>query len=232
MSERGIPLLPRWPWVLAALAAIALVGCGDSRTVPSSGHSQRNNASEHRARKPAEAVMLRGAPYCNPDCIGLTAWNELIPDGLLRGAAIVAYASFPELRPLARAAVVRNTRILWGNLPTDVGGNYSAGDNRITISNTLRTESTAVLAAVIAHELAHVGQPSGRDAATCIENEMAAFAWQAATWARLPHANERSGMAGLLNTIEAAWRAGRLRDFVLTQRLYERNCLGRELPKY
>jgi hypothetical protein len=194
--------------------------------------AQYENGLRESRRQTTEAVMLRGAPFCNPDCVGLAEWNELIPDGILRGAAIVAYSWYPELRPLARTAVSRNTRIVWGSLPAEVGGNYSASDSLITISNSLRFESTAVLGAVIAHELAHVGQPSGRDAATCIENEMAAFSWQAGTWARLPRANERSAMAQLLNTIEAAWRAGRLRDFVLTQRLYERNCLGRELPKY
>lgn len=233
MSKRPASLSPLWPVVLAAaVTGMALAGCSGSAASSSDGQRELPAGSGHHSRTPTEAVMLRGAPYCNPDCTGPTSWNELISDGILRGAAIVAYASYPELRPLARTAVIRNTRVVWGNLPADVGGTYSATDSLITVSYALRSESTTVLAAVIAHELAHVGQPWGRDAATCIENEMAAFAWQAATWIRLPRANERSDMAQLMNSVEAAWRAERLRDFVLTQRLYERNCLGRELPRY
>jgi hypothetical protein len=209
MSDRRIVLTLAWWWALAVLTGMALFGSSDSSSQPSDHQQESNDGNEHRARTPTEVVMLRGAPYCNPDCIGLAAPNELIPDGLLRRAASVAYAPILELRPLGRAAVVWNTRIVWGNLPADVGGNYSPSVSLITISTSPRFESTAVLAAVISHELAHVGQPAGRDAATCIEKEMAAFAWQAATWARLPRTNERSAMASCYTRLRPPGGEGR-----------------------
>src|SRR6185369_2951736 len=108
----------------------------------------------------------------------LTAWDDLIPDGRLRGAAIVAYTYNDEFRQLAKGAVRRRTRIVWGDLPPDLAGEYDRSREVITISNSLRPESTAVLAAVLAHEIVHVNQQPSASAADCLENEGHAFAWQ------------------------------------------------------
>ncbi len=130
------PVVPAGTF-LAILLTVALVGCASSPTAPTIGERNRSNANEQRTRTLTEAVMLQGPPLCSPNCMGLTAWNDLIPDGLLRRAAIVGYTYYPDLRPLAQKAAARGTRVTWGNLPADVGGNYDGGKNLITISNSL-----------------------------------------------------------------------------------------------
>ena len=83
---------------------------------------------------------------------------------------------------------------------------------------------------------------SGRassDAADCLEEEMAAFAWGAAAWGPFRSslgwigndddltAGERSKEA-----IYRAWQNRELRDTVLTSEGYQLQCLGRVLPDF
>ena len=139
-----------------------------------------------------------------------------------------------------RSLADRGTAIVWGTLPENVGGWYQSGPNRITISESNRSEPLSVLAAVVAHEVYHA--VSGRDspeAADCLEEEMAAFAWQAGVWAPFRAA---LGWVGNDDTLTAgerwqealyqAWRDRALRDTVLTSEGYQQQCLGRVLPNY
>jgi len=223
---------PKMAFLLAVLVGlllfVPLAGC-------STGSGERNgNGRTNQERRQSgldEQVMLSGQPLCMQGCVGLAIWNQLIPDGWLRGAAIVAYTYNPDWRPLARNAALRGTRVEWGNLPSDVGGTYDSNQNVITIANSLRSEFTPVLAAVLSHEIAHVSQPAARTPAMCIENEGSAYSWEAATWSSVPHSNEGSAMAQGQDAIENAWRASRLRAFVLGLPLYQRSCLGVDLPK-
>ena len=97
-----------------------------------------------------------------------------------------------------------------------------------------------MLAAVVAHEVYHaVSGRASSDAADCLEEEMAAFSWQAGVWGPFRSslgwignnddltAGERSQEA-----IYQAWRDRELRDSVLTSEGYQLQCLGRVLPNY
>ena len=133
-------------------------------------------------------------------------------------------------RPLAQ----RGTRIVWGNLPSNVFGSYRHSQNLITISTGLRSETMAGLAATIAHEVAHaVAARTLVGAADCLEEEMKAFSWQAATWGRL------RAIAGTTTSSERhnaamhhAWTGRILREVVVTAEGYQQQCLGRVLPDY
>ena len=139
-------------------------------------------------------------------------------------------------RPLAD----RRTEIVWGTLPEKVGGRYESLPNRITINESYRSEPLSVLAAVLAHEVLHA--VSGRvspDAADCLEEEMAAFSWQAGVWGPFRsslgwHGNDDTLTAGerLHEAIYQAWSDRKLRDTVLTSEGYQQQCLGRVLPAY
>ena len=139
-------------------------------------------------------------------------------------------------RPLAD----RRTEIVWGTLPEKVGGRYESLPNRITINESYRSEPLSVLAAVLAHEVLHA--VSGRvspDAADCLEEEMAAFSWQAGVWGPFRsslgwHGNDDTLTAGERSheAIYQAWRDRELRDTVLTSEGYQQQCLGRVLPAY
>ena len=134
----------------------------------------------------------------------------------------------------------RGTEIVWGSLPEKVGGQYSRAANRITISESYQSEPLSVLAAVVAHEVYHaVSGRASSDAADCLEEEMAAFAWEAAAWGPFRSslgwigndddltAGERSQEA-----IYQAWQNRELRDTVLTSEGYQLQCLGRVLPDF
>ena len=134
----------------------------------------------------------------------------------------------------------RGTEIVWGTLPENVGGRYSRSINRITISESYQSEPLSVLAAVLAHEVYHaVSGRASSDAADCLEEEMAAFAWGAAAWGPFRSAlgwigNDDDLTAGERSQEEIyrAWRDRELRDAVLTSEGYQLQCLGRVLPDY
>ncbi len=134
----------------------------------------------------------------------------------------------------------RGTEIVWGTLPEKVGGQYSRYINRITINESYQSEPLSVLAAVVAHEVYHaVSGRASSDAADCLEEEMAAFAWEAATWGPFRSAlgwigNDDDLTAGERSqeSIYRAWRDRELRDSVLTSEGYQLQCLGRVLPNY
>ncbi len=139
-------------------------------------------------------------------------------------------------RPLAD----RGTEIVWGTLPEKVGGRYESQPNRITIRESYQSEPLSVLAAVLAHEVFHaVSDRTSSDAADCLEEEMAAFSWQAGVWGPFRSAlgwigNDDDLTAGERSqeAIYQAWQNRELRDTVLTSEGYQLQCLGRVLPDY
>ena len=139
-------------------------------------------------------------------------------------------------RPLAD----RGTEIVWGTLPERVNGRYSRNINRITINESQQFEPLSVLAAILAHEVYHaVSGRASSDAADCLEEEMAAFAWGAAAWGPFRSAlgligNDDDLTAGERSqeAIYRAWQNRELRDTVLTSEGYQLQCLGRVLPNY
>ena len=139
-----------------------------------------------------------------------------------------------------RPLVDRRTEIVWGSLPERVGGRYSRYINRITISESYQSEPLSVLAAVVAHEVYHaVSGRASSDAADCLEEEMAAFSWQAGVWGPFRSAlgwigNDDDLTAGERSheAIYQAWQNRELRDTVLTSEGYQLQCLGRVLPDF
>lgn len=134
----------------------------------------------------------------------------------------------------------RGTEIVWGTLPEKVGGRYESQPNRITIRESYQSEPLSVLAAVLAHEVFHaVSDRTSSDAADCLEEEMAAFSWQAGVWGPFRSAlgwidNDDDLTAGERSqeAIYRAWQNRELRDTVLTSEGYQLQCLGRVLPDY
>jgi hypothetical protein len=174
--------------------------------------------------------MWVAQPWCPPPagCLGIDGWR--VNDGVLLGALIVAYHYDPDWRPIARQAVKKVTSVRWGNLPDGVGGTYSGGT--ITVSNALRNASTPELGAILVHEATHATQAPAKTPAECLANEMNAYAWEAHYWSLVSEYSARSPLAGGLDQIVAAWRNRDLRDFVLQQSLYHRECLQGDLPQF
>ena len=134
----------------------------------------------------------------------------------------------------------RGTEIVWGSLPEKVGGRYSRSINRITINESQQSEPLSVLAAVLAHEVYHaVSGRASSVAADCLEEEMAAFSWEAGAWGPFRSAlgwigNDDDLTAGERSqeAIYRAWQNRELRDTVLTSEGYQLQCFGRVLPDY
>lgn len=179
-----------------------------------------------------EQIMWRDPSWCRNGCLGLSEWNSLVPDGVLRGAIIVAYHHNPDLRPYAHEAAVRRTRVHWAKLPAGVGGRCDRDNRTITMNVSLRGESTGVLAAMLAHELIHACQAHCRNPAGCIADEMVAYAWQADTWSKVRRQGPRSSTARMLDDILGAWRQSVLRSYVLALPIYHRQCMGGDLPDF
>ncbi len=137
-------------------------------------------------------------------------------------------------QPLAE----RRTKIVWGSLPENVGGQYSRAANRITISESYRSEPLSVLAATLAHEVYHaVSGRASLDAADCLEEEMTAFAWGTATWKPFRPSLKWSRSHDITTDgelwqeeIYEAWGDRKLREAVLNSEGYQQQCLARVLP--
>ena len=179
-------------------------------------------------------VRVRFAGPCQAGCLTLAAWDRLAPDAPLRAGLALAYHHHPEWRPFARIAADRGTRVA---TTTERAIYFSPARNGIFVHEAMLREPTAVLAAVMAHEVYHAAQGTAgantRDGAgDCFEEEMQAYAWEAATWARLPRGGAATTYARQLDRLVERWRARTLRDFVVTLPLYHRQCFGRELPAF
>ena len=163
------------------------------------------------------------------------------PGGILRALELLWIHNVDDWRSkFGRPLADRRTEIVWGTLPEKVGGRYESLPNRITISESYQSEPLSVLAAILAHEVFHaVSGRASPDAADCLEEEMAAFSWQAGVWGPFRsslgwHGNDDTLTAGERSqeAIYQAWSDRELRDTVLTSEGYQQQCLGRVLPAY
>ena len=186
--------------------------------------------------RPLQEVPLIAfdASWCKHGCIGLAAWEQLVePVPLLRGAMAIAYTVNPQWRPLAREAAIRGTRVVVGDLPPSTGGSYNISTNVITINREVLDEPSSVVAAIVAHEIAHVSQDhSLRSAATCIADEMEAMAWTASTYEKTRLGTEASRWARDFTSLVTEWHANQIQQHVLGIPGYQRGCLGGLLPEY
>ena len=218
---------PRWAGV-AKVAAVALL-------IASAGCSRESNVSfpDAHGERPAieqsdtdltEKVMLSGQPYCDPPCVGLAAWDDLVEDGLLRGALVIAFAYDSSWRPFARTAALRGTRVIWGPVPPGSYGVFDRSRNLITISTSLRNVSSSVLAGLAGHEVVHVSQSNWSSPNDCYLNESVAMSYQAQIWSLVPNFGDRSTAAAVMDAIEQVWRSGTLDALVRRQPLYQMEC--------
>ena len=125
------------------------------------------------------------------------------------------------------------TEIVWGDIPA--GGWYEVGNNRIVINELYQHEPLSTLVSVLAHEVHHaVSRSVFSAAADCVEEEMAAFTWEAAAWGlfRSGPADTWTDAEWKAETVWQAWQDERLQAFVLTSENYQLQCLGRDLPDY
>lgn len=225
------PILQYLLWLLRLLIVGAvLAGAGHfalPRISPDSDQQTRTPAASSTTEQ-----VVHFSPWCSQGCLGLNEWGSLVSDGYLLAALIVAYHYYPEWRPFAQAAVLQGTYVDFQSLPPIIGGQFSPADNRISINASLAQEPTSVLAATLAHEVYHVAADTMVNAAGCFEEEMAAFAWEAAMWERARLGDETSSGARSHDALNQMWRNHELQAYVLTSPTYQQECLGQVLSGY
>lgn len=174
-----------------------------------------------------EIWVTFGPGWCDQGCLTLAEWNELIPDGLLRGAMTIAYdAASPAWRQMARIAVLRHTRVFWAPLDPSVFGEYRAFDNVILVNSDLQGQATsAFLAEILAHEVYHAAtlQP-WRSALDCYQGEAAAMSWGAYIYEQTRLGSENPTLTSVLNDLPTAWHTNTLLPWVESIPDYQREC--------
>jgi hypothetical protein len=126
---------------------------------------------------------------------------------------------------LRRIVEKSNVRVRVGDLRPNVGGELKSivkidGDDvdlvetSITINKDVMNESPRVLAAILAHEIVHAGQPVTRANGAfldCVEAEVEAYAVQAQVWSAFWGDGHRPGETKWersMSYVEEAWKAG------------------------
>ena len=162
-------------------------------------------------------------------CRTLAPWldDTVVPSGLLKGALAFAYDhSDGYFRVhLAQVVAARRTRILAEPInDPSVLGFFRASDNTIVIDATLvTTESTPVVAAIIAHEWVHAAlnshYPDSRHGvAQCYQEEILAYRWEAAFWQSVRGLAGPSNGARNLDALAVLANAGAIPSSVLGTR--------------
>ncbi len=206
-------------------------GCAPPPQRPPSGTTAAPTAGTT-----TEHWMFIGDPWCERGCLGYVEWNQLVPDRRLRHPLAILYQHVPEFRPQLQTATQRRVAVTAARL-TDAAAHYNPTTNTVVLGQGLLSEPPSIVASVLAHELSHsVFDPSGtrhqnlREGATsCLEDEMLAFAWEAATWQRVKRGTERSGWVGTLDDIVRAWQGKTMAQYVIGYPDYQRHCFGRAL---
>ena len=174
-----------------------------------------------------ETWVTFGPDWCAQGCLTLIEWNVLIPDGVLRGAAAIAYNVNPSpWRRMARIAVLRGTRVLWAPLDPNTFGAYRAFDRVILVNSDLQGRaSSAFLAEVIAHEVTHAAQlQPWHSALDCYQGEAAAMSWGALVYQRTRLGSENPTLTPALNDLLTAWHTNTLLPWVESIPGYQREC--------
>ncbi len=171
-------------------------------------------------------VTINGIQYLT----NLTWAQQGFTDPLLRGALAYAYNYNAEWRKEADMACWLQTKVVWGDLPANVWGSFNTQTQTITISNALRSEFSGSVAAVLAHETYHAALGTSPDPRYCLQTEINAMSWQAATWADVPHPYAPSTTLEIVDDgLVIEWRNGTLANAVLTTPGYQAECLGGQL---
>jgi hypothetical protein len=172
-------------------------------------------------------VTMDGKQYLTNNAWASNGFN----DPYLLGALAYAYNYGSEWRQFADAASARRTTVRWGNLADGVSGAYYPRNNTITISNALRTESTQVMAAVLAHEAFHAALVRVDDAGDCLQQEINAFRWEAYMWSQMPERRSTTRIEKWEYELARTWRSSdsEMIALVLQAPGYQQECLGQVL---
>lgn len=149
-------------------------------------------------------------------------------DPYLRGALAYAYHYASEWRKLADRAALGGTRVRWGALASSIGGVYEGRSNTITINSLLKSESTSVMASMLAHETYHASRGSAPGAYNCFQDEVDAFRWQAYVWGQVRTGRAYTAWERSNDALLWAWytSSDALVDYVMTSPGYQQQCLG------
>jgi hypothetical protein len=124
--------------------------------------------------------------------------------------------------------------------PSLRGGIFYAAQNRIAVEPALLSQPSAVLGAVLTHELTHAATFSPpadprQVAGYCVANEMLAYSTQANYWYSVrvssPYPFDASPWAQEFDRIVAYWQSRRLREMVLLSPAHQQECFG-PLPNF
>jgi hypothetical protein len=146
-------------------------------------------------------------------------WAELM------GTSAATGSGEPVSDRLRRIVEKSNVRVKVGDLRPNVGGELKSiakvsGDevdvveSTITMNKDVMNESPRVLAAILAHEIVHAGQPVTRSNGAfldCVEAEVEAYAVQAQVWAAFWGEEHRPGQTQWersMSHVEETWRDG------------------------
>jgi hypothetical protein len=184
-------------------------------------------------------LPLDPAPLTVPEgtFTAIPEWHVQAQDDRLFLALAVAYTYSPNWRDqIASKLAPAGTWIEWGTLPADVGGLYDAGENTITVNQSLQGEAIGVIAATLAHEALHAVSPHGGDASACLNEEATAFDYQAETWSSIPMAlRSNSTQARYMDALVTAYRqqgpAGIL-TIVSSDPAYQQECTDNGTPRH
>ena len=156
-------------------------------------------------------------------------WERRIADARLCDALAWAYDANPYARHIVDHAASYGTRVRWGKVPAGVNAEFSPWRNTITFGRHLRDEPAQVLACFLIHEVVHAAFRARECVGDYFQSEIEACFWEGTTYKLLRHeafdSPHRDGLELLVRVLEA----GDLADFVVTQRPYQINLLGREL---
>jgi hypothetical protein len=144
-------------------------------------------------------------------------WSELM------GAGATTGSGEPVSDRLRRIVDRSNVRVKVGELRPNVGGELKSFakvdgaevdvvESTITINKDVMNESPRVLAAILAHEIVHAGQPITRANGAfldCVEAEVEAYAVQAQVWSAFWGEEHRPGQTKWersMTHVEETWR--------------------------
>jgi hypothetical protein len=146
-------------------------------------------------------------------------WSELMATSATTGSGE------PASDRLRRIVEKSNVRVKVGALRPNVGGELKSiakvdgaevdvVESTITINSDVMNESPRILAAILAHEIVHAGQPVTRSNGAfldCVEAEVEAYAVQARVWSAFWGTEHRPGQTKWersMTYVEETWKDG------------------------
>lgn len=181
-------------------------------------------------RESAPEQMYHLVGYCGGACLGLATWPAQVKDGRLLTTLILAYHYAPQWRVVAQECADDSVVMRTGAMPNaHTAAYYAAAQNEIVIDAGLLDEPNPVLAAILAHEVAHCAQRASdgpEDPVACFAQERFAVEWEAYVYAHMPFTTDWTPWVAEEEARQVRWREDTLDDLVLTT--WQDDCLGEQ----